>query len=490
MSDNNEVLDKDNTDANESLPEESQEGTDILFPSPPSQWGDCEAQESVQESCQTNPPEESSDVSSDVSPQVPRVLTDLCNNGVTYDPAPKFTWSPKESTRFRLRKELSVVFSIDTQVTSQQIIEGFDRVGIDPDEILAVQRRASNNSWVVSFRTPDVKNMALGVPSLEIAGCTVFLGDSENRVQIVKIFEAPIEMPDTVLIGRLSHYGKVFSFRRDRATATIYNGVRTARMRLNLPIPPTIFVAGELVRIWYPTQPKMCRRCGDTKHVAANCSSFRCHNCEAPGHLANVCPRSKLCSICLGEDHTVISCPFYVYSANLVNQPGESFLGDAGEMMSQPAKSPSYAKAASRSPEQIEAIKAAGAARSTSDQSSKKSQPSTDSLSKSSAKKASEKSTKSDGRSKSPSARTSEKRSEQEREHSRERAAGRDRDRNRDRDRDRDRERDRDRDRPRDRDSSREDDRDRSGHRQHHRESVDSEDSDYVKVRYKRRSRR
>ena len=192
MSDNNEVLDKDNTDANESLPEESQEGTDILFPSPPSQWGDCE----VQESCENNPPEKSSYVSSDVSPQVPRVLTDLCNNGVTFETAPKFTWSPKESTRFRLRKELSVFFSMDTQVTSQQIIEGFDAVGIDPDDILAVQRRASNNSWVVSFRMPDVKNMALGFPSLEISGCTVFLG--ENRVQIVKIFEAPIEMPDTV----------------------------------------------------------------------------------------------------------------------------------------------------------------------------------------------------------------------------------------------------------------------------------------------------
>ena len=128
--------------------------------------------------------------------------------------------------------------------------------------------------------------MALGVASLQIAGCTVFLGDYENYVQIVKIYEAATELPDTVLIGRPSHYGKVFSFRRDKVVLNIYNGVCTARMRLHLPIPPTIFIVGEHVRIWYPTQLKMCPHCGDVDHVAAKCSSVHCFNCEAPGHQA------------------------------------------------------------------------------------------------------------------------------------------------------------------------------------------------------------
>ena len=117
------------------------------------------------------------------------------------------------------------------------------------EEILSIQRRASNNTWVVSFRSPEAKIMARGVASLQIAGFTVFLGDCKNRVQIVKMYEALRELPDTALIGRLSHYGKVFSFRRDKVASNIYNGVRTARMRLHLPIPPTIFVAGELIRI-------------------------------------------------------------------------------------------------------------------------------------------------------------------------------------------------------------------------------------------------
>ena len=136
----------------------------------------------------------------------------------------------------------------------------------------------------------------------------------------------------------------MFSFRRDKVASNIYNGVRTARMRLNLLIPPTIFVAGELIRSWYPTQPKMCRRYGDVNHVEAKCSSVRCYNCEAPGHRADVCTMPALCSICLGEGHSVTACSFYLFSANLVTQPGESLAGDAVEIMSQPAKSPSYAK--------------------------------------------------------------------------------------------------------------------------------------------------
>ena len=104
----------------------------------------------------------------------------------------------------------------------------------------------------------------------------------------------------------------------------IYNGVRTARMRLHLPIPLTIFVAEELIRIWYLTQPKMCHHCGDVDHVAAKCSSVRCFNCEAPGHRAKDCMMLALCSICLQEGHNVAECPFYLYSANMVTQPGES----------------------------------------------------------------------------------------------------------------------------------------------------------------------
>ena len=59
-----------------------------------------------------------------------------------------------------------------------------------------------------------------------------------------------------------------------------------------------------------------------------------------------------------------------LYSANVVNESGGSLNPDDVETISDsassPAASPSYAKVASRTPEQAEAIKAAEAARSVS----------------------------------------------------------------------------------------------------------------------------
>ena len=316
-----------------------------LFSPPPSEWGDCDVAKSLS-------PKESPEKTS----EIPKVLCDLASAGAKFVTAPKFMWNMQSSDqRVRLRKELSVVFSVDTQCTSQDIVYGFDAAGIDIGEILSIQRRSSNNTWVVSFRSPEAKNVALGVPFIKVAGCTVFLWDCENRVQIVKIFEAPTEMPDSILIGRLSHYGKVFSFRRDKVTDVIYNGIRTARMRLNLVIAPTICVARELVRVWYPTQPKVCRRCGDPGHMAAKCSSARCFKCEAAGHRAEECPSAIRCSICLSEDHAAFDCPFFLYSANVVDEPDFS-LPDVS------SKVPPPVSPASRSPEQAEAIKAAKAA--------------------------------------------------------------------------------------------------------------------------------
>ena len=125
-------------------------------------------------------------------------------------------------------KNQSIYFTVDTVITSQVILEAFDRSGIDIEEIVSVQRKASNNSWVVTFDSPVTKEAALEVASIEINGVTVFLGDCEHRLVLVKMYEAPEELPDTALIGRLLHYGRVLSFRRDLIAEGIHKGVRMA----------------------------------------------------------------------------------------------------------------------------------------------------------------------------------------------------------------------------------------------------------------------
>ena len=86
----------------------------------------------------------------------------------------------------RILKDLSVCFLVDTVITSQDIIVGLDKAGIDIDSITAIQCRASNNSWVVTFDCKAVKDAAMNEHSIDIAGCSVLVGDCENRVSIVR----------------------------------------------------------------------------------------------------------------------------------------------------------------------------------------------------------------------------------------------------------------------------------------------------------------
>ena len=67
----------------------------------------------------------------------------------------------------RVKKELSVCFSVDTVITSHDIIVGLDEAGIDIEDITSVQRRASNNSWVVTLGSKAVKDAALNEQSIK-----------------------------------------------------------------------------------------------------------------------------------------------------------------------------------------------------------------------------------------------------------------------------------------------------------------------------------
>lgn len=253
--------------------------------------------------------------------QVPDVSSNLAKKGVKFQSVNFWGLEEEKPT---LVKNQSIYFSVDTIITSVEILEDFDKSGIDIDEITSIQRKASNKSWVVMFDSPVTKEAALEVASVEIGGHLVFLGNCEHRLVLVKVYEAPAELPDTAVIGRLNHYGRVLSFCRDRIADSIESSVRTARMELHRQIPSIINLAGELLRVWYPSQLKTCRNCGSKDHMVKDCSSVCCHNCEQPGHNKDECGEPLLCAVCKDHAHSFSECPFVRYSANVaVQNPGE-----------------------------------------------------------------------------------------------------------------------------------------------------------------------
>ena len=225
----------------------------------------------------------------------------------------------------RLKKYLSVTFTIEEQVTSEDILDGFESAGFDVTKVASIQRRISNRSWVVSFTEQEEKDRVLSKGRVKINSTMVFMGDADTRTEIVKIFETLDEMPDTVVIGRLSCFGRILSFRRDVAKATsVLNGVRTARMRIARDIPCAIHVAGEKLSIKYSSQPRSCRHYGGFGHFQGDCKELRCYNCDRSGHHAMDSEGSVLCGVCLKSTHPLSECPFVQFSANVESSYAEA----------------------------------------------------------------------------------------------------------------------------------------------------------------------
>lgn len=252
---------------------------------------------------------------------VPDAIAWMMQNGVDFSRT-KDSWHLSEDN-VSLKKPFSVYFTLETPCSHNDIVMGLVDAGVEYEDILSIQRRLSTSTWVIALRSAEAKCLVLSAWYILIAGQRVLLADCDNRVQLVKIYNSPNEMPDSVIIGRLSAYGTVLSFRRDLAADSIFNGIRTARMRVTKNIPSTVRIAREFIRIWYPGQPKACRRCGDLGHLIKDCTSVRCFNCEESGHRADECEMPILCSICLSDGHRERHCPYVIFSANVESEQAD-----------------------------------------------------------------------------------------------------------------------------------------------------------------------
>uniref|UniRef100_A0A8C4TJF8 CCHC-type domain-containing protein n=1 Tax=Erpetoichthys calabaricus TaxID=27687 RepID=A0A8C4TJF8_ERPCA len=67
-------------------------------------------------------------------------------------------------------------------------------------------------------------------------------------------------------------------------------------------LPPTIQIGAIRGIIFYSGQPKMCRKCEQEGHVAADCKQEKCKNCGELGHLTRNCREKIMCHLCGGKN--------------------------------------------------------------------------------------------------------------------------------------------------------------------------------------------
>uniref|UniRef100_A0A3Q2PPA6 CCHC-type domain-containing protein n=1 Tax=Fundulus heteroclitus TaxID=8078 RepID=A0A3Q2PPA6_FUNHE len=97
-------------------------------------------------------------------------------------------------------------------------------------------------------------------------------------------------------------------------------------------LPPVIQLGAIRGHVFYPGQPKTCRRCGSQQHLSAECQNTHCKNCKASDHLTKDCPHPVNCNLCGEGGHTFRACPRSyanrVRSASLQQTGATSNLGD------------------------------------------------------------------------------------------------------------------------------------------------------------------
>ena len=126
---------------------------------------------------------------------LPKAIETMVNNGAKFVHTEN-SWRIDEQ-RVSVKKPYSVYFSLDTSVPTNEIIMAFDIAGVDYEDIISIQPRLSSNTWVVALRTAEAKEHILSIWGVTIAGQTVFVGDCDNKISLVKVYNAPNEMPDS-----------------------------------------------------------------------------------------------------------------------------------------------------------------------------------------------------------------------------------------------------------------------------------------------------
>lgn len=95
----------------------------------------------------------------------------------------------------------------------------------------------------------------------------------------------------------------------------IKTGTRRFQVRLHRKdgalqhLPCSIQLGAFRGSVFYPGQPKECRKCGSLLHLAAACTQNACRICKSKDHATSQCSAPVQCNLCSSASHRFKDCP-------------------------------------------------------------------------------------------------------------------------------------------------------------------------------------
>ncbi|XP_067897345.1 uncharacterized protein [Heterodontus francisci] len=218
----------------------------------------------------------------------------------------------------------------------------FDCCGFQATDVFCLQDFPSSGYFDVTFRN--------------VAGCIKFLkafkekGDraplsiltaeplftlpsQRDRVVTIHLYNPHVPVVDVLTF--LARYVEVAGSSTDvKDPFGIWTSKRQVKVTLKVDPsgaiihPPSSFaIGGSRGFLVYAGQPRVCRTCGKSGHMAANCSTVVCKNCKEEGHQTKDCKQTKCCNLCGAAGHLYKTCPkrclSYAQAARSKERPGE-----------------------------------------------------------------------------------------------------------------------------------------------------------------------
>lgn len=205
---------------------------------------------------------------------------------------------------------LTAFFRPQIRLPSCDVLSALEEAGLHGSSVACIQRKASGEI-LLTFRKAELKERFV---RSKVNGAPYAIQDVDCPLTFVQIFNAPHELPDSVITQRLADHCEVVTcqpcFFRDIGWENVQDGSPHYHVRMKKPIPSYMHFGKTFIQFCYVGQPKTCRLCHSASNFANTCHTIICFNCEKTGHLVSDCPAPIACNICKATSHLARKCPF------------------------------------------------------------------------------------------------------------------------------------------------------------------------------------